>query len=139
MGRKRKKFNKIYILDDFLLDIDIYKKRVVFFHIDFNVSRDTNGQIKTDDLNHQLELVFNEKFKNLKGRKILDINTGEYIRGYVSHIQMSAYLEMFENYEDYIVGRWKELIPLITEIFNKKGFKIKELTAKKNVARNTRF
>lgn len=121
MGRKRKKFRKVYDLGDFSLDIDIYKKNVVFFHLKFMVKRDSKEKIRTDDLKRQMEALLKEKFKNVQGRKIFDVDTGEMIKGYMSHIQMSVYMSLFDDYEEYIIGKCQSMLPHIREMFSRLG------------------
>lgn len=119
MGRKKRKTIKSFDLDDFLLDIDIYKKSVVFFHLKFMVKRESNEKISTDDLKRQMEALLKEKFNNVQGRKIFDVDTGGIMKGYVSHIQMSVYMMLFEDYEEYIIGKCQEMLPQIREMFSK--------------------
>lgn len=121
MGRKRKKFRKVYDLGDFSLEMDIYKKKVVFFHLSFMVKRDSNEPIRTDDLKRQMEALLNEKFNNVQGRKIFDVDTGEMIKGYMSHMQMSVYMRLFDDYEEYIIGKCQSMLPQIREMFSRLG------------------
>lgn len=121
MGRKRKKFRKVYDLGDFSLELDIYKKNVVFFHLKFMVKRDSKEKIRTDDLKRQMEALLREKFNNVQGRKIFDVDTGEMIKGYMSHIQLSVYMRLFDDYEEYIIGKCQSMLPQVREMFSRLG------------------
>lgn len=119
MGRKKRKTIKSFDFDDFSLDIDTYKKNVVFFHLKFMVKRDSKEKISTDDLKRQMEALLREKFNNVQGRKIFDVDTGEIMKGYVSHIQLSVYMMLFDDYEEYIIGKCQEMLPQIREMFSR--------------------
>lgn len=132
MGRKKKIFRKVYDLGDFSLEIDIYKKKVVFFHLNFGITRESNEPIKSETIQRQLKTLLNINFNNIKGRKIFDVNTGETLRGYNSYISMSGYVEIMDDYEEVIIGKCKKMIPNIKEFFEKTNFIITKRTAKKN-------
>lgn len=119
MARPKKRTVKSFDFDDFSLDVDSYKKNVVFFHLKFMVKRDSKEKIRTDDLKRQMEALLREKFNNVQGRKIFDVDTGEIMKGYVSHIQLSVYMMLFDDYEEYIIGKCQEMLPQIREIFSK--------------------
>lgn len=130
MGRKRKKFRKIYDLDDFSLEITIYNKKVVFFHLKFCIKRDSKEPIRTEDVKHQFEKILSDKFNSVQGRKIFDVDNCEMMRGYIAYITLSGYFEIFEDYEEYIISKCNEIIPQIRVIANKYG-EITKRTAKK--------
>lgn len=130
--RPKKKTNKIYDLGDFSLEIDTYKNKVVFFHLNFGLTRDSNEPIKSETIKHQLKTLLNINFNNLKGRKIFDINTNETLRGYNSYISMSGYFEIMDDYEEYIIRKCNEMIPNIKEFFEKTKFTITKRISKRN-------
>ena len=140
MARPRKKFRKVYDLGDFSLEIDTYKKKVVFFHLKFCLTRDGNGLIK-NDVKHQLKKIISDTFDNVQGRKIFDISDGEMMRGNISYIRLSGYLEIFDDFEEYIIRKCNEMIPNIQNIGNKCGFTITKRISKRNgnVERDTEF
>lgn len=130
MGRPRKKFRKIYDLDDFSLEVTIYKKKVVFFHLKFCIKRDSKEPIRTEDVKHQFEKILNDKFNSVQGRKIFDVDNCEMMRGYTTYITLSGYFCTFDGYEEYIIRKCSEMIPQIRIIANKYG-EITKRTAKK--------
>lgn len=130
MGRKKKNIRKIYDLDDFSLEITIYKKKVVFFHLKFCLTRDSNEPIRTEDVKHHFEKILNDKFNSVQGRKIFDVDNCEMMRGYTTYITLSGYFCTFDGYEEYIIRKCSEMIPQIRIIANKYG-EITKRTAKK--------
>lgn len=130
MGRKKKNSRKFYDLGDFSLEVTIYKKKVVFFHLKFCIKRDSNEPIRMEDAKHQFEKIISDKFNRVQGRKIFDVDTGEMMRGYIAYITLSGYFEIFEDYEEYFIRKCTEMIPKIRITANKYG-QITKRTAKK--------
>ena len=132
MGRPRKKFRKVYDLGDFSLEIDTYKKKVVFFHLNFGLTRESSEPIKSETIKHQLKTLLNINFNNIKGRKIFDVNANETLRGYNSYISMGGYFEIFDDYEEIIIGKCNKMILNIKEFFEKTNFTITKRISKRN-------
>ena len=124
MGRPRTKTMKKFDLDDvFSLKLDTYKRKVVLFHFLFNIKREEkNGKLKTENIDEELMNLLKTTFGYVRGRKIFDIENGCKITGYMSHIEMSAYLEIFDGYEDSIKEKCREMIPQIKNLFDRYGF-----------------
>lgn len=135
MARTRKNFEKKFELGNFVLKLDIYKEKVVFFKLVFNVERNTNEIISIEHLKKTLQSLLEDKFRYINGRKLFDIGDETTIRGYISHFELKGFFWVFDNYEDKIKTTCDSMLPLLQEIFGNMGFRcVKAIKyTKKNV------
>lgn len=128
MGRPRKKTFKKLDFENFSLLVDIYKKKVVYFQLKFQVRKTDDRQIIFEQTEKTLNELLKEEFKNVQGRKLYDIDMPEIMQQQTAHIQLSVYLIAFDDYEDYIYHKVGAMLPKIEEIFNQLGLSVERAT-----------
>ena len=127
-GRPRKNFEKKYELGFFTLKINIYKKKVVYFQLKFQVRKTDDRQIIFEQTEKTLNELLEEEFKNVQGRKLYDVDMPQIMQQQTAHIQLSVYLMAFDDYEDYIYHKVGAMLPKIEEIFNQLGLSVERAT-----------
>jgi len=124
MSRPRKNTFKKFDFENFSLLIHIYKKKVVYFQLKFQVRKTDDRQIIFEQTQKTLNELLKEEFKNVQGRKLYDVDMPQIMQHPTAHIQLSAYLLRFDDYEDYIYHKVGAMLPKIEEIFNQLGLSV---------------
>lgn len=119
MGRPRKKTNKIYIFDNFYIDIDIYKKDVVHFKIRFNYQQENNVERNVSKLKGKVETIFKKEYQYLeRSRHIFDIEMAEIMKQRTARCSLNGYFIIFDDYEEFVLQHAQELMKNIQTLFN---------------------
>ena len=126
MGRPRKKTFKKFDFENFSLLIDIYKKKVCFFHLTFQARKNEDKIIIFEETRKTLNELLREEFKNVDGRNLYDIDIPKTMQQQTAHIQLSGYFHTFENYDEYIYHKVGAMLPKIEEIFNQMGLSVEK-------------
>lgn len=137
MGRKKKKNEKKYDFGDFSLRFDIYKKKVVHFHLATQLKRDTNKDKNIVPFKEWIDLFFKQNFRNLK-RPIFDLDLKDVLHGYLSNLRMNVYSLVFDDCEEKILSTIQEMLPQIRKMAEKYDCEcVKPVYLRKYVERNT--
>lgn len=138
MGRKRKKTYKKFDFDNYSLLIDIYKKDVVFFHINFQAVKMIDKCIITDELKKTLAQLMGEEFKDISRRRIIDVDMVEILNHRSTHIILSGYFKIFDDCEEYIYQKVGTIFPKIEGLFNEYDLRC-ERAQRYGMERNTKL
>lgn len=119
MGRKRKNFNKIYTFDNFYIDIDVYKKDVVYFKIRFDYKQEGDINLNVSSLKKEVEKQFKKEYKYLeRSRHIFDIEMADIMKQRTARCSLNGYFLIFDDYEEFVLTHAQELMKNIQTLFN---------------------
>lgn len=128
MGRTKKKTFKKFDFENFSLLVDIYKKKVIYFQLKFQVRKTDERNIIFEQTEKTLNEMLKEEFNNVQGRKLYDIEIPQIMQQPTAHIQLSVYMTAFDDCEDYIYHKVGAMLPKIEEIFNQMGLIVEKRT-----------
>lgn len=132
MGRPRKKTNKKYIFDNFYVNIDTYKKKVVNFQIRFDYQQEGDIEINVARLKREIETQLKKEFQYLeRSRHIFEVEMVDTMKQHTARCSLNGYFLIFDDYEEFVVRHSQELMKTITTLFNQMNFQI-ILPEKKN-------
>lgn len=126
MGRNKKKTLKKYLFDDYYVNIDVYKKKVICFNIRFNYVQESIKVINVTKMKGDLENLFNKEFQYLeRSRHLLEVDMVDEMTTKTGRCSLNGYFLRFDDYEDFILRHAQELMKNTKTLFNKNNFEIK--------------
>ena len=133
MARPKKKTNKKYIFDNFYIDIDIYKRKVVTFQLRFDFKRDSKEEIDGSELKGKLNDMFENEFSYIKrSRHIFETDFPLTISQTTGCCSFNCYFMIIDDYEEYILKHAQNLMKNVETLLNQKDFQTILPTRKNN-------
>lgn len=125
MGRPKKKTNKKYIFDNFYIDIDIYKHKVVHFKIRFNYQQENSVETNVSKLKGKVETIFKKEYQYLeRSRHIFEVEMVDTLTTRTGRCALNAYFLIFDDYEEFVLQHAQEVMNKLQVLFNQKDLQI---------------
>lgn len=125
MGRPRKKTNKKYIFDNFYVNIDTYKKKVVNFQIRFDYQQEGDIEINVVRLKREIETQLKKEFQYLeRSRHIFEVEMVDTMKQHTARCSLNGYFLIFDDYEEFVLQHAHKVMNNLQILFNQKNLEI---------------